>query len=226
MNWLNELLVLHSPIQATVVLACIIALGTALGKIRVAGISLGATFVFFVGIMAGSLGFSIDPQMLKFAQSFGLVLFVYEVGLQVGPGFFATFKGEGIRLNVISTVNVLLGTTLAFGLAYACSEPIADIAGILSGAVTNTPALAAAQQTLSQLGIDSHSSALGCAVTYPLGVVGVILAMVFLNKLRIAQQANHLPQDDGKEPYFATFQLKNPALFDQQLKDIVTLTPA
>ncbi|MBR3541345.1 MAG: putative transporter [Bacteroidales bacterium] len=226
MNWLNELLILHSPIQATVVLACIIALGTALGKIRVAGISLGATFVFFVGIMAGSLGFAIDPQMLKFAQSFGLVIFVYEVGLQVGPGFFVTFKGEGIRLNAISTVNVLLGTAMAFGLAYACSVPIADMAGILSGAVTNTPALAAAQQTLDQLGIDSRSSALGCAVTYPLGVVGVILAMAFLNKLRIAQQANHPPQDDGKEPYFATFQLKNPALFDQKVKDIVNLTPA
>jgi AspT/YidE/YbjL antiporter-like protein len=226
MNWLNELLVLHSPIQATVILAMIIALGTALGKIKVAGISLGATFVFFVGIMAGSMGFSIDPQMLKFAQSFGLVLFVYEVGLQVGPGFFATFKGEGVRLNVISTVNVLLGTALAVALAYACNVPMADMAGILSGAVTNTPALAAAQQTLTQLGMDARSSALGCAVTYPLGVVGVILAMAFLNKLRIAQQANHLPQDDGKAPYFATFQVKNPALFDLKLKDVVKLTPA
>ncbi len=226
MDWLNELFTIHSPIQATVVLAVIIASGTALGKVKVSGISLGAAFVFFVGIMAGSLGLSIDPQMSRFAQSFGLVLFVYEVGLQVGPGFFATFKGEGIRLNVISTINVLLGTVLAVALAYWCNVPMADMAGILSGAVTNTPALAAAQQTLAQLGMDTSSSALGCAVTYPLGVVGVILAMAFVNKLRIAQEANHLPHDDGKEPYIATFQVKNPALFGLKLKDVAQLTPA
>lgn len=226
MNWLNELFIHHSPIQATVVLAIIIALGTALGKLKVAGVSLGATFVFFVGILAASLGFGIDPQMLKFAQSFGLVLFVYEVGLQVGPGFFTAFKGEGLRLNAISTANILLGTALAVALAYLCDVPMSDMSGILSGAVTNTPALAAAQQTLSQLGIDARSSALGCAVTYPLGVVGVILAMVFIGKLPIAKRANHLPQDDGSEPYFATFQVKNPALFGAVLKEVVTLTPA
>jgi len=226
MDYLHEIFFQHSAIQATIILAIIIALGTALGKVKVWGISLGATFVFFVGILAGSLGFSIDGQMLHFAQSFGLVLFVYEIGLQVGPGFFSAFRGVGVKLNVIGSINILLGTALALALAYLANVPISDMAGILSGAVTNTPALAAAQQTLSQLGVDASSSALGCAVTYPLGVVGVILAIVFLNKLPLAKRADHLPKDEGKEPYIATFQLKNPACFGMKLQDVAKLTPA
>ena len=144
MDLINEIFITPSPIQATVVLAIIIALGTAFGKIKIAGISLGATFVFFVGIMAGHLGFNIDHEMLVFAQSFGLVLFVYEVGLEVGPGFVRSFLGSGIKLNMLSVANCLLGTILAFALAYALNVPIADMSGILCGAVTNTPALAAA----------------------------------------------------------------------------------
>jgi len=226
MDYLQQLFFQHSAIQATVVLAIIITLGTALGKVKVWGISLGATFVFFVGILAGSLGVNIDCEMLNFAQSFGLVLFVYEVGLQVGPGFFGAFRGSGIRLNVLSTANVLLGTALAFGLAFLCDVPISDMAGILCGAVTNTPALAAAQQTLEQLGVDASSAALGCAVTYPLGVVGVIIAMAVLNKLPMAQRANHTPETEGKGPYVATFQVKNPACFGMTLQEVVGLTKA
>lgn len=227
MEWINEIFIEHSPIQATVVLAIIIALGTALGKIRVAGISLGATFVFFVGILAGHLGFSIDSGMLSFAQSFGLVLFVYEVGLEVGPGFVRSFLGSGIRLNVLSTVNVLLGTMLAVGLAYMLSIPMSDMAGILCGAVTNTPALAAAQQTLSQLGIDASGAALGCAVTYPLGVVGVILAMAVLNKFALVRKASERqPKENTAAPYIATFLVKNPACDGMKLKDLAKLTPS
>lgn len=227
MDWINEIFITPSPIQATVVLAIIIALGTAFGKIKVAGISLGATFVFFVGILAGHLGFSIDHNMLVFAQSFGLVLFVYEVGLEVGPGFVRSFLGSGIKLNVLSVVNVLLGTAMAIGLAYALSVPIQDMAGILCGAVTNTPALAAAQQTLSQLGVDASSAALGCAVTYPLGVVGVILAMAFLNKLTLTKNANKKPMGEGTaQPYVATFLVKNPACDGMILSEVAKLTPA
>lgn len=227
MEWIDEILITHSPIQATVVLAIIIALGTALGKVRVAGISLGATFVFFVGILAGHLGFVINHEMLIFAQSFGLVIFVYEVGLEVGPGFVRSFLGSGIRLNLISTANILLGTFLAVGLAYLFSVPIADMAGILCGAVTNTPALAAAQQTLSQLGVDASGAALGCAVTYPLGVVGVILGMAFLNKLKVViRAAKHPQRESTAEPYIATFMIKNPACDGMKVCDIAKLTPA
>lgn len=226
MDFLENILLGYSAVQSMVILAIIIAVGTALGKIKVAGISLGATFVFFVGIMAGSLGLSIEPHMMQFVQTFGLVLFVYEVGLQVGPGFFTAFRGTGIRLNVISIVNILLGTVTAMVLAYAAGISVPDMAGILCGAVTNTPALAAAQQTLSQLGIDEGTSALGCAVTYPLGVVGVIIAMAFINKLPLARKAKQHPDEDGKEPYVATFQLKNPACFDLPIKEMAKLTSA
>lgn len=227
MDWINEIFITPSPIQATVVLAIIIALGTALGKIKVAGISLGATFVFFVGILAGHLGFSIAHDMLVFAQSFGLVLFVYEVGLEVGPGFVRSFLGSGVKLNVLSVANVFLGTAMAIGLAYALSVPIQDMAGILCGAVTNTPALAAAQQTLSQLGVDASSAALGCAVTYPLGVVGVILAMAFLNKLALTKNASKTPVGEGvAQPYVATFLVKNPACDGMILSEVAKLTPA
>lgn len=227
MEWINEIFITPSPIQATVVLAIIIAIGTALGKIKVAGISLGATFVFFVGILAGHLGFAIDHDMLVFAQSFGLVLFVYEVGLEVGPGFVRSFLGSGIRLNWLCVINCLLGTVLAFGLAYAFDVPIEDMAGILSGAVTNTPALAAAQQTLSQLGVDASGAALGCAVAYPLGVVGVILAMAFLNKLALTRNASKTPRAEGvAQPYVATFLVKNPGCDGMMLKDVAKLTSA
>lgn len=227
MEWINEIFINHSPIQATVILAIIIALGTALGKVRVAGISLGATFVFFVGILAGHLGFSIEPGMLTFAQSFGLVLFVYEVGLEVGPGFVHSFLGSGIRLNMLSTANVFLGTLLALGLAFLMNVPISDMAGILCGAVTNTPALGAAQQTLEQLGIDASGAALGCAVTYPLGVVGVILAMALLNKLALVRKASERPAEENTAtPYIATFLVKNPACDGMKLKDLAKLTKA
>ena len=225
MSLINEIFIEHSPLQATVIVAIIIALGTALGKLRVEGVSLGATCVFFVGILAGHLGFSIAPEVLNFAQSFGLVLFVYEVGLEVGPGFVHSFLGSGIRLNVLSTVNVLLSTLLAVALAYALSIPMPQMAGILCGAVTNTPALAAAQQTLSQLGIDAAGTALGCAVTYPLGVVGVILAMALLNKMAMVRRAaERKAVENTASPYIATFLVKNPACDGMKLRDIVTLT--
>lgn len=225
MSLINEIFIEHSPLQATVIVAIIIALGTALGKLRVEGVSLGATCVFFVGILAGHLGFSIAPEVLNFAQSFGLVLFVYEVGLEVGPGFVHSFLGSGIRLNVLSTVNVLLSTLLAVALAYALSIPMPQMAGILCGAVTNTPALAAAQQTLSQLGIDAAGTALGCAVTYPLGVVGVILAMALLNKMAMVRRAaERKVVENTASPYIATFLVKNPACDGMKLRDIVTLT--
>lgn len=226
MDFINDVFIGHSAVQSMVILAIIIALGTALGKIKVAGISLGATFVFFVGIMAGSLGLSIEPHMMQFVQSFGLVLFVYEIGLQVGPGFFSALRGTGIQLNIISIVNIVIGTVFAIALAYTFGINMADMAGIMCGAVTNTPALAAAQQTLSQLGIDASTSALGCAVTYPLGVVGVIMAIALINRLPIALNSKKTPDDDGKQPYIATFQVLNPACYGMKIQDLVTLTKA
>ncbi len=204
----------------------ICAIGLALGKIKVAGISLGVTFVFFMGIFAGHLGFTIDSQMLSYAENFGLVLFVYALGLQVGPGFFSSFRKGGVRLNMLAFAVVIVGTLFAVALSFTTGISISDMVGILCGATTNTPALAAAQQTLKQLGLPSSSPALGCAVTYPLGVVGVIIALFIIRKALVKPAditvgKEHEPQS----PHIATFQIHNPAVFGKSVKDIAKLSP-
>ena len=144
MEWLNSLLFEHSALQAVVVMAIIIAAGLGLGKIRILGVSLGVTCVFFAGILAGHLGLSINPDMLNYAESFGLVLFVYELGLQVGPGFFSSFRKGGIQLNMLGFGVIMLGTLMAIFISKIASIPMSDMVGILCGATTNTPALGAA----------------------------------------------------------------------------------
>lgn len=221
MDWFQNLFTQHSAVQAVSLLSVIIAIGLGLGKLRVAGISLGVTFVFFTGILAGHLGFSIDEQMLVYAENFGLVLFVYELGLKVGPGFFSSFRSGGIRLNSIGLGLVLAGAAFTVALSYAFGVPMSDMAGIMCGATTNTPALGAAQQALQQLGVDANGAALSCAVTYPLGVVGVIIALVVLRKVlaRTADLQAH-PHDDADHTFVAEFAISNPALFGLTIKDI------
>ena len=181
--WFDNLINVHSAVQGIVILSLICTLGLALGKLHVKGISLGIAFVFFVGIVAGHLGLSIDPDMLEFAESFGLTMFVYVLGLYVGPNFFGSMRHEGIALNLWSLAVIVVGTLFSLLLCLVLPVSLPDMVGILCGATTNTPALGAAQQALQQLGLPSGGAALGCAVTYPLGVVGVILAMMFLRKL-------------------------------------------
>ena len=152
MEWLNSLFFEHTPLQAVVILSIIIAVGLGLGKIHLFGISLGVTFVFFAGILAGHLGFSIDSNMLNYAESFGLVLFVYELGLQVGPGFFSSFRKGGVQLNMLGMGVILTGTVMTVLFSKLGDIPMSDMVGILCGATTNTPALGAAQQTLKQMG--------------------------------------------------------------------------
>ena len=202
-------------------MSLIISIGLGLGKIHVFGVSLGVTFVFFTGILAGHLGFSVDPQMLSYAESFGLVLFVYALGLQVGPGFFSSFHRGGFQLNMLGLGVILLGTLLAVGLTFVTPVGISDMVGVLCGATTNTPALGAAQQTLKQMGEPTSGAALSCAVTYPLGVVGVILAIIVMKKLfvRPADMENH-EQDDPNHTYIAAFQVHNPAIFNKSIQDI------
>ena len=183
MDWFSNLFDIHSALQATVVLSLIITCGLVLGKIHVKGISLGIAFVFFFGIIAGHFGFNIDHSMLDFAETFGLTLFVYTLGLYVGPNFFGLMRHEGVALNVWSFAVILLGTLMAVGLCFVTPVSLPDMVGVLCGATTNTPALGAAQQALQQAGLPSGGAALGCAVTYPLGVVGVILAMMLIRRL-------------------------------------------
>ena len=167
MEWLYETLFEHTALQAVIILSLITAIGIALGKIHICGISLGVTFVFFTGIFAGHIGLSIDPQMLSYAESFGLVLFVYALGLQVGPGFFSSFRKEGYVLNLLGLGVIVIGTAMAIALSYTMDIPLPDMTGILCGATTNTPALGAAQQALKQMGEPTSGATLSCAVTYP-----------------------------------------------------------
>lgn len=202
-------------------LSLISAIGIGLGKLRVGNISLGVTFVFFTGILAGHFGFSIDPQMLNYAESFGLVIFVYALGLQVGPGFVSSFRSGGLRLNMLGMGVVLAGTLMAVLGSYGMGLSLPNMVGILCGATTNTPALGAAQQTLKQMGLDSATPALGCAVTYPLGVVGVILAILLLRKLLVNEdELQEREKENVNKPYICAFQVHNPAIFDKSIKEI------
>lgn len=221
MNWLESLFCTHTPVQAVCVLSVIIALGLGLGKIRIGGVSLGVTFVFFMGILAGHLGLSIDPQMLEYAQDFGLVLFVYELGLKVGPGFFSSFRSGGLRLNMLGLALVAVGTLTAIAMSLGWAMPMSDMVGVLCGATTNTPALGAAQQALQQIGISASGAALSCAVTYPLGVVGVILAMVIVRKL-FARPSDMTPHavEDTDHTYVAEFEAVNPGIDGKTIRDI------
>ena len=223
MEWLKALLVEHSALQAVVVISLISTIGIGLGKIRFFGISLGSAFIFFVGILAGHFGLSLDPSMLIYAEDFGLIIFVYALGLQVGPGFFSSMRADGLRLISPAIAVILLGTALAVALSYAFRVPMPDMSGILCGATTNTPALGAAQQTLQQLGLDTSGAALGCAVTYPLGVIGVILAIVVMRKLFVRPSDMPGPDAEHKKNIFiASYHLTNPAVFGKSVHEIAS----
>lgn len=221
MEWIDSLFFEHSAIQAIVVLSLVTAAGLWLGKMHVWGISLGVTFVFFVGILAGHLGISLDADMLNYAESFGLVLFVYALGLQVGPGFFSSLRHGGVKLNLLSLGVIFIGTAMTVLLSYGLSIPLPDMVGVLCGATTNTPALGAAQQTLKQMGEPSSSAALGAAVAYPLGVVGVILAILVIRKiLACPADMEEKETEDHNHPYIAAFQLHNPGIYHKTIKDL------
>ena len=153
MSWFNELINFHSALQSLMIISIICALGLALGKLRVWGISLGIAFVFFTGILAGSLGLSIDAKMLSYCETFGLVIFVYTLGLYVGPNFFGSLRHEGMQFNAWSFAVILLGTLMAVGFTFFTPIEMPDMVGVLCGATTNTPALGAAQQALQNVGM-------------------------------------------------------------------------
>ncbi len=215
----------HSSLQAIVIVSLICAIGMALGKVKIAGISLGVTFVFFIGIIAGHIGLSIDPAMLKYAENFGLVIFVYALGLQVGPGFFSSLAHGGVKLNVLGLSLALLTLITAIALTYVTPVSIPDMMGLFCGATTNTPALGAVQQTLSQLGIPSSTPALGCAVTYPLGVVGVIIAVIIMRKLFIKpNEISDAPIGSLPKPKITEFEVSNPGIYGKTIEEIARLS--
>ena len=225
MEWLYSLFVEHSALQAVIILSLISAIGLGLGKIQIGGVSLGVTFVFFAGILAGHFGFSVDPQMLNYAETFGLVIFVYALGLQVGPGFFSSFRKGGLTLNMLAIGVVLLGTLFAVIGSLITRISLSDAIGVLCGATTNTPALGAAQQTLKQMGLESNTPALGCAVAYPLGVIGVILAILIIRKVGVRPGDLELPEKEyTNKPYIGAFQIHNPAVYNKSIQEIAQMS--
>lgn len=221
MQWISDLFFSHTALQAVIILSIIIAVGLAFGKIRIWGISLGVTFVFFAGILAGHIGLSIDPVILHYTENLGLVLFVYELGLKVGPGFFSSFRKGGLELNLLGLGVMVIGTVMTILYTTLLDIPIGEATGLLCGATTNTPALGAAQQALEQVGMSANGAALSCAVTYPLGVVGVILAIILIRKVFVRPGAPlTAPQDDGDSTFIAEFQVCNPAIYNMTVRDI------
>lgn len=225
MEWIESIFTTHSAVQTLIVLSLIVALGLPLGKLHIRGISLGVAFVFFIGIVAGSLHFSTDPQMLDFAETFGLSLFVYALGLHVGPNFIGMMRHEGISLNLWSMAVIVLGTAMALALCLILPICVPDMVGILCGATTNTPALGAAQQALANAHLPHNGAALGCAVTYPLGVVGVIFAMILLRKFLVSPE-DLMPHrnDDEDQTYVGQFVVINPAISCKTIAEISQTT--
>ena len=225
MDWLNNLFNTHSSIQTIVVVSLIIAGGLAFGKIKIMGISLGISFVFFVGILAGHMGFSVDSVVLDYVETFGLSMFVYCLGLHVGPNFFGSLRHEGMQQNVWSLIIIIAGTLFSLLLIPLTGINLPNMVGILCGATTNTPALGAATQALEHVGLPSGTVALATAVTYPLGVLGVIIAMVVLRKCCVKPE--HLtPQsnDNHDHTYIAQFEVVNPAVGHKRIADISHMT--
>lgn len=195
MDWLYSLFFGSSVAHAVLTFALVITVGILLGKIKIKGVSLGITWILFVGIIFSHFGMTVDNDVRHFVQEFGLILFVFSIGLQVGPGFFASFKHGGMTLVGCATAIVLLGVLIAYIIHVATGTPIPTMVGILSGAVTNTPGLGAAQQAYADAsGVNDPSIALGYAVAYPLGVVGIILSMIFI---RYALRVDFKKEDEG-----------------------------
>lgn len=223
--------------HTVLIYALVVAVGVALGKIKVFGVSLGITFVLFAGIALGHFGFGVNNEVLEFVKDFGLILFVFSIGLQVGPGFFASFKKGGITLNLLALAIVLLGGLTTLVIHFVTGMPLSVMVGVMSGAVTNTPGLGAAQEALKQVGADPVTGqvpdiGLGYAVAYPFGVLGIIMTMLVLRRfnrisltteLAAFEQRQH-PADEVPER--VCVKLTNPEFFNKTILQISRMIPS
>ena len=231
MNWLIDLFSEPSFLQTIVILSIICAVGLALGRIKIFGVDLGVTFVFFSGILFGHLteilNIQPDPAMISLAQNFGLILFVYTLGVQVGPGFFTSLKHGGVKLNMLSLSVLFLGTAMALLLCPVTGISLPVMMGLLSGAATNTPMLGAAQQSMLEIHPEAvnaaNDMASACAVGYPLGIVGVIIGVVVMKKLFQKKDASTPHDYNTENTYISEFHVSNPAIFGKTIRE--TLAP-
>ena len=232
MEWIVELFTGTSIAHTAFLYALVIAAGVLLGRVKIFGVSLGVTFVLFVGILIRHFGLAIDAPILNFMKEFGLILFVFSIGMQVGPGFFSSFKHEGIRLNFLAIAIIALNIIVTLAIYFLDgSIEMPMLVGILSGAVTNTPGLGAAEQALSQLYQDGIISevpkiALGYAVAYPLGVIGIILAMILVRlvfRVKYADETAMIEKENADSlliPHVVTYKVENKLIVGRTLSDL------
>lgn len=224
MEWLSEIFIEQSHIQAILILSIICATGLALGKLKIGGVSLGISFVFFAGILAGHFGLKINSDMLLLAQNFGLIIFIYSLGIQVGPGFFSSFKKGGIKLNALSLALAIAGTALTVGLHWISGIPMPEMMGLFSGAATNTPMLGAAQQAFLQMYPDNFESAnnmaIACAVGYPFGLIGVIICVIILKKTTWTPVKGRSYDPAGDNTFVTEYLISNPEIIGKTIQEI------
>ena len=231
MDWLVNLFTANSIAHAVLILGLTIALGLLLGRIKFGSVSLGITWVLFVGIVLSHFGLGIDPEICHFVKEFGLILFVYSIGLQVGPGFFSSLKEGGVTLNSLAALIILLGCVTCYTIHLITGEDLTTMIGVLSGAVTNTPGLGAAQQTISDTIADSAETtnrlATAYAVAYPLGVVGIIVSMLLIRYLfRIKLDREKVLAERSNAPKTVRIDLKvsNKGIIGKKIEDIAHIT--
>lgn len=243
MEWLIDLLRPGSDTLASTILlySFVIFSGIYLGKIKIFGVSLGVTFVLFVGILLGHFGYMAEPGTLHFLREFGLILFIFSIGMQVGPGFFSSFKEGGIRLNLLALTGIALNVVVMLAIYFiqGGSEgmtSLAQMVGVLSGAVTNTPGLGAAQQTVLQVNQSAYNisqeMSMGYAAAYPLGVVGIIIVMIIIKKIfrinvdkEIEEVENH-NKESQLAPHMVTFRVTNDLIIGLSIQKLHTLINA
>ena len=223
--------------HSILLLAFVIGIGIYLGRIKVKGVSIGSTWILFVGIIVSHFGFRADPEIIHFVKEFGLILFVFSIGLQVGPGFFHSLKSGGLKLNLLALVNVLLAVAVTWCISKLSGVDLKTMVGVMSGAVTNTPGLGAAQQTYIEVasagGMDpveaskaASELASGYAVAYPFGVIGVILILILgksLFKIDPAKERAEMEsrEDSGTQPRRMHVAVENPAIFGKTIYEIL-----
>lgn len=229
-SWFSALFHGQTVASSMTILGMVIALGLAIGSVKIKSIGLGIAGVLFAGLLMGHAGLKINPEVLEFAREFGLILFVYTIGMQVGPGFLASLRRQGLPLNLLAIAVVLLGGAVALGIHYLAGVEIPAVVGLFSGGTTNTPSLAAAQQALKDvpyLSVEtSKLPSLAYAVAYPFGIIGIILVMLFVRvlfRVSLAQEEQALGgQNPSAQPRVAraNFEVTNPNLVDVQIQNV------
>lgn len=225
MNWLVELFTGNGIANAVIVLALTIAIGLLLNRIKFGSVSLGVTWVLFVGIVLSHFGLTIDPQICHFIKEFGLILFVYSIGIQVGPSFISSLRDGGIKLNMLAVLIIALGCLTAYTIHIISGESLTTMVGVLSGAVTNTPGLGAAQSVVDEA--EASTMATAYAVAYPLGVVGIILSMLIVRwifRIKIEREAAKATRSDVPRTVRIDVRVTNRAIFGKTIEEISRIT--